>query len=330
MLSYHHFTLDERKSLYQYLNEGYSIRKIAGFLGRSPSSVSREIKRNKAKHKTSHNCGNPYCYNPHKANNDAIHRSRQNKYRRLQPDTPEWDYVIQGLLSFWSPDEISMRWKKDHADMKAFSTSTLYRDLKRKRLPRVSRENNLRRRGKRRYNKKTSPCNVIHPDRIIPDWPDEIKKRLRFGDLEGDTIYGGIGKGLIITMVDRKTRYLFAALVDSRDSKLVAGTMSSMLSGVPVKSISLDNGSEFSEFHKVEAALKAPVYFAEPHKPWQRGTNENTNDILRFFFPKGYDFHSLSSDRLAEVVALINNRPRKCLGYLSPCEYLKKLGVALA
>ena len=93
-----------------------------------------------------------------------------------------------------------------------------------------------------------------------------------------------------------------------------------------VKSISLDNGSEFSEFRILEENLKAPVYFAEPHKPWQRGTNENTNDILRFFFPKGYDFRQLTQAQLDVVVDLINNRPRKCLGWKSP----KEIYVALA
>lgn len=85
-------------------------------------------------------------------------------------------------------------------------------------------------------------------------------------------------------------------------------------------SISLDNGSEFSEFHELEKSLDTLVYFAEPHKPWQRGTNENTNDILRFFFPKGYDFRNLSDKELQEVVDLINNRPRKCLGWKTPKE----------
>ena len=87
-------------------------------------------------------------------------------------------------------------------------------------------------------------------------------------------------------------------------------------------SISLDNGSEFSEFRQLEDALHTQIYFAEPHKPWQRGTNENTNDILRFYFPKGYNFHELSEEALQKVVDEINNKPRKCLGWFSPAEFL--------
>ena len=92
------------------------------------------------------------------------------------------------------------------------------------------------------------------------------------------------------------------------------------MEGLPVKSISLDNGTEFAKFKETEADLKAPIYFAEPHKPWQRGTNENTNGILRFFFPKGFNFHAIDETVLQAVVSSINNRPRKCLGWKTPYE----------
>lgn len=101
---------------------------------------------------------------------------------------------------------------------------------------------------------------------------------------------------------------------------LTKDTLIQLLSGLPVESVSLDNGSEFSEFHTMEQELNAPVYFAEPHKPWQRGTNENTNDLLRFFFPKGFDFRTITQDTVDSVVDLINNRPRKCLDWKSPNE----------
>ena len=97
-----------------------------------------------------------------------------------------------------------------------------------------------------------------------------------------------------------------------------------LLRGLPVKSVSLDNGSEFSEFRKLEEQLHTLVYFAEPHKPWQRGTNENTNDIIRFFFPKGFDFRMVSEEDIQLVEDLINNRPRKCLGWKSPAEVFRE------
>ena len=103
-----------------------------------------------------------------------------------------------------------------------------------------------------------------------------------------------------------------------------------MLKGLPVKSISLDNGSEFAEFRALEKELNTEVYFAEPHKPWQRGTNENTNDLLRFFFPKGFDFRTITQETVDKVVDLINHRPRKCLDWKTPAEVFEAECVALA
>ena len=118
----------------------------------------------------------------------------------------------------------------------------------------------------------------LQPDRLIPEWPEEICLRTRVGDWEGDTVYGGVGKGLLVTQVDRKSRFLRASLLTKREASLTKDVICQMLKGLPVKSISLDNGSEFAEFRALEKELNTDVYFAEPHKPWQRGTNENTND----------------------------------------------------
>ena len=177
----------------------------------------------------------------------------------------------------------------------------------------------LRRRGKRIQTRNTN-CNTIHPDRIISEWPDEIRNRMRVGDWEGDTVYGGVGKGLLVTLVDRKSRYLRMGLLRSRNAKLTRKVIKKLLHGLPVKSISLDNGAEFSEFRKLEKSLSAPVYFAEPHKPWQRGSNENTNDIVRFFFPKGFDFTTVTDEDVPLVEDFINSRPKKCLCWKSPQE----------
>ena len=185
----------------------------------------------------------------------------------------------------------------------------------------------MRRRGKRIL-PKTSNYNTIHPDRLIPQWSEEIKNRERIGDWEGDTVYGGVGKGLIVSMVDRKSRFLCAGLLKKRNAEETKEVIVRLLKDKPRSSISLDNGSEFAEFRELERELDTQVYFAEPHKPWQRGTNENTNDILRFFYPKGYNFLELSEEELAKTVLSINLRPRKCLGWKSPFEVF--YGVALA
>lgn len=326
ILSYTHFTLDERKCLQKLLAEGLSMRKIAAVLERSPSSVSREINRNKAKYKPRKKSDNPYWYNFWRAQNLYIRRRREQDRRTIKEASPEWNYIIDKLNCFWSPEEICGRWNKDFPNRRNLCFSTIYRYIKQKRLPKISAKTHLRRKGKR-INTKDSNYNTIHPDRIIPQWSEVIKSRSRIGDWEGDTVYGGVGKGFLVTLVDRKSRYLCAGLLDNRTAIDTKNVIVKLLQDKPVKSISLDNGSEFSEFRALEKELSTEVYFAEPHKPWQRGTNENTNDILRFFFLKGFNFHKLSKTALEQVVLLINLRLRKSLGWKSPFEIF--YGVAL-
>lgn len=302
------------------------MRKIASILGRSPSSISREIKRNKAKCKPRGKSDNAYWYNHWRAQNLYIMRRREQKRRALMPGTEEFTYIINGLNKYWSPESLSGRWKLLYPERKSLSVSTIYRYIKRNELPNIKAKTHLRRRGKK-YCPRNSNYNTIQPDRIIPQWPEEIKERKRIGDWEGDTVYGGVGKGLLVTLVDRKSRYLCAGILGSRSSAETGEVIEKLLRDKPVKSISLDNGSEFSGFREIEKVLKTEIYFAEPHKPWQRGTNENTNDILRFFFPKGYNFHDLDESTLQVIVDGINSRPRKCLGWKSPKEVF--FGVAL-
>lgn len=328
MQSYTHFTLEERKYLQKLLAEGLSMRKIAAILERSPSSVSREIRRNKAKWKPHRKPDNPYWYNHRRAELLARKRRKDQVRRSLQPNTPEWDYIVAGLERYWSPEAIAGRWHKEFPDRKKLCVSTIYRYVERKEFPKITPKTHLRRRGKRML-PRDSNYNSIQPDRIIPQWPEEIRRRLRIGDWEGDTVYGGVGKGAAVTQVDRKSRFLRAGLLARRDALLNKDVICRLPKDLPVKSISLDNGSEFAAFHELEEALHTLVYFAEPHKPWQRGTNENTNDLLRFFFPKGFDFRTISQEDVDYVVDLINNRPGKCLDWQTPAEVIEK-SVALA
>ena len=329
MLSYTHFTLEERICLQELLSKGYSMRKIADILDRNVSSVSREIKRNKSKYHTKKPSNNKYRYHAWRAQTLTIMRRREHKNYRLTPDTKAWDYVVDKLNLFWTPEQISNRWRIDYPEETVIGISTIYRYIKSGKFKGITRKTHLRRRGKKKV-PTTSNFNPIHPNHIIPEWPDEIKQRSRIGDWEGDTVYGGTGKGLLITQVDRKTRYLRAALIPSRNSTITKNEMIKLLKDYPVKSISLDNGSEFSEFEEIEKELDTIIYFAEPHKPWQRGTNENTNGLIRFFFPKGFDFRTITQDDVDYVVNLINNRPRKVLGWKSPAEAFLNECVALA
>ncbi len=309
-MSYTHFTLNEREYLHKKMMENWSIRKIAYSMGRSPSSISRELKRNQ--------CTDGR-YRPLRANSRAKTRHKNSHGTRLVPGTEEWIYVVDKLTQFWSPEAISGRWKKDNPTKKVISYSTIYRYINKGKFPDISREKNLRRRGKKRKNKQTNHM-TITPDRIIPQWPKCIVNRKRIGDWEGDTIAGKIGTGLITTLVDRKTRYILAQKVESKQANEQLHAVVNLLKSEPVKSISFDNGVEFAAHHEMERELSTKIYFAEPHKPWQRGTNENTNDIIRFFFPKGSDFTKITQHEVDMVVHLLNNRPRKCLGWKTPAE----------
>ena len=294
-MSYTHFTLEERKYLQQLLSEGYSFRKIAIILEKHYSTISREVKRNRSKKPKHGKSDNPYNYNHWRANALYTSRRRTQRQRALIPGSLEWDYIIAGLQCYWSPETICGRWHKEFPERKPLCVSTIYRYIRLGKFPKITAKQHLRRRGKR-IQTRNANYNSIQPDRIIPEWPDEIRNRIRIGDWEGDTVYGGIGKGLLVTLVDRKSRHLKMGLLDCRTAEGTRKVIEKLLRGLPVKSVSLDNGSEFSEFRKLEEHLHTLVYFAEPHKPWQRGTNENTNDIVRFFFPKGFDFRTVTDE----------------------------------
>ena len=148
------------------------------------------------------------------------------------------------------------------------------------------------------------------------------------GDFEGDTVYGGVGKGCAVTLVDRKSKLLVAAIASNREKETIRNAFLRAFAltehSIPIETITLDNGSEFADFVNIESDLQTTIYFADPHSPWQRGLNENTNDILRFFYPKGTNFLNVTEEEFQDVIHLINSRPRKCLGYLSPLEFLTK------
>jgi IS30 family transposase len=235
---------------------------------------------------------------------------------RLRSGSELFGFICEKLEATWSPEEIALKWKRLHPEEK-LSPCTIYRAVRKDLLPGIAARTHLRRRGKQKYAHR-SKFNTIQPERTIHDRPEVVERRERIGDWEGDTLCGGKGKGSLITCVDRKSRYLAVALLSNNRAKQVTQAMCSALKDLPVHSLTLDNGAEFADFHNIEAQLNAPVYFADPRSPWQRGTNENTNGRLRFFFPRGSDFRSITQERLNQVVDRINSRPRKCLGGLSP------------
>jgi len=311
MQSYHHFTLEERECLLENLKAGKKQSDIAKILGKSRSAVSREIKRNQNK-----NCS----YHPWRATVLYICRRKSSRRRPRLADKTAYDFVTNGLSQFWSPEIICERWKMEHPN-EPLCPSTIYRSIKSKQLQGFTPKTHLRRRGKRAGN---NFAKAFQPSHTIHDRPSEVEARTRLGDLEGDTVYGGIAKGCLVTLVDRTSRFLYASLTESREKTVVTKAVGEALGHNNPLSITFDNGSEFADYESIEKNHNTTVYFADPHSPWQRGSNENINGLLRFFFPKGTDFHAVSQDELLFTLSLINNRPRKCLGWLSPIEFVSK------
>lgn len=303
MKFYKHFTEDERVRLQFFLCEKRSLRNIAQCMGKNVSSISREIKRNT-------DMGGEYGF---RTATELYCQRRQRSVRttRLKDDNKLILFVKKCLDKFWSPEIIADRWKQRGSDRR-LSHTTIYQAIKNNYFPEYSPQKHFRRHGKRLGIR--SHYNTIKPDNLIVNWEDCIVNRERFGDWEGDTLCGRPGHGGLVTFVDRKSRYLTASIVRTRNSEETKEAIFKALCGYQVKSISLDNGSEFAKHEELHKKYGVAIYFADLHSPWQRGSNENINGLLRFFFPKGCSFLEITQERVNEVLALVNNRPRKCLG----------------
>jgi IS30 family transposase len=307
---YTHFSIEERENLHQYLRDGIKVSKIAELLKRDKSSIYREIKRNSQKE-----------YNAPRAERIANERRRCSykcRKSRLFKSKGMEKFIINKLEVGWSPEMITAVWKSNHKEEK-LSPSTIYRAVKQGKLAKIKVETHLRRRGKKQMHDRHK-FDTIHPDHTIHERPKAVETRERFGDFEGDTVCGAPGKGGVVTLVDRKSRMLYAALCKTHGAKETYEKLVNALEGVPVRTLTLDNGSEFAKHRAIAKDLGIKVYFADPHAPWQRGTNERVNGDLRFWFPKGCDFTKVTDSELQYVVNLINSRPRKCLGWISPIQ----------
>lgn len=316
-MSYTHFTLEERESLLQFLQEGKNYSQIARELGRHRSTIKREVERNYSKTKNR--------YHPWRAT--ILYMQRRKRCVRkhiVVKDSREYNYIKSCLELFWPPETIAEGGKAQGIFV---SCSTIYRAIRKGIFGQLASRVYLRRRGKKYHSSSKNTC-TIHPVHTIHDRPAIVETKERFGDWEGDTVYGAIGKGCLVTGVDRKSKLLIAARSPSRKQEDIRAAFSRafalMEADIPIETITLDNGSEFAAFLDMEKDLNTTIYFADPHAPWQRGLNENTNDLIRFFFPKGTNFLAVTDQEVAQVVNLINSRPRKCLGFLSPLEFVSK------
>lgn len=316
MKPYNHFTLSERRSLAEYLQNGLSYREIARRLDRNVSSISREVKRNLSTKKKK--------YNDWRATTLYIIRRKKCVRKNKILSNPElYDYVKIGLERTWSPEIISL--KAAEIGLK-ISVGAIYSAVKKGIFENITPKTHLMRRGKPKKSSKNTSSATIKPELTIHQRDPIVLTKTRLGDLEGDTVLGGVGKGGLVSFVDVTSRFLYAKKWTKKDAQTVKDCIINCLklSEIPIRTITLDNGSEFAQHKSIGEELEVPIYFCDTHSPWQRGLNENTNGLLRFFFPKGTNFLEVTDEEIENAVHIINSRPRKCLGLLSPIEFLSK------
>ena len=299
---------------------GFSQREIARRLRRHHTSIGREIRRNRPTYADDA----VYWYGP--AEYYANERRCRPRHRRRQHERLV-SYVTSKLRLDWPPETIAGRLKIEYPDDESMRIchETIYRWIYEDSRTKGNLHRHLRRRHKyRRRQKRYGSGRRFIPGRISIDLrPPIVAARERFGDWEGDTVEGGKGTSHLATHVERKCRYLIVAkLTDKKASTMTAQSIT-LFKRIPRKlrhTLTVDNGKEFSQFKEIEAKTGLNIYFADPYAAWQRGTNENTNGLLRYYFPKGTDFRNVSDKELALTVKKLNNRPRKCLNYQTPHE----------
>ena len=304
-----HLTLEERDRIVQLQCRGADQKEIARAMGRSPSTISRELRRNRT--------GGEYLAAQAQR---AAEQRREERPLLRKMDVPEINEAVRsGLAQEWSPDQIAGRMRQQ-ASEHCISAQTIYTWIKQDEH-REHWESMLRRRGKRPYRRKNAA--TTGDAARIDQRPEVIEERLRLGDFEGDTVLGPAGTGGLATLVDRKARFTIVVKVKSKDADHVHEKIKQRMKVLDTNicnSITFDNGTEFARCYRLEKHLGMELYFADPGCPYQRGTNENTNGLIRQYFPKGTDFRDISHSEVARVQTLLNNRPRACLGYRTPAE----------
>ncbi len=320
-MSFVHFTSIERGEINAYLAAGYSKGRIARQLGRHPSSIGREIARNALKG----------AYDPQRA--QALYHERRKECRpaRKLDYQPLWSHVFRSITSKVTPEYISLLLPGEFPNdpRMRISHEAIYQGIYADERMHCLIKDLIQARPKRRKRGqgKTRRGPSI-PNRVgIEERPQEVNDRARFGDWEGDLIVGAAQSGYFLTLVERKSLLTLIRKLETKDADTVASAIIDAYMDLPkswAKTITFDNGTEFACHERVSRETGAAVYFAAPYSSYQRGTNENTNGLIRRIIPKKMSFKSISQERLDIIEAELNNKPRKKLNLKSPNEVFKK------
>jgi len=313
-------TLAEREEISRAVVAGQSARSIAASLGRAPSTISREIKRN----------GGQEGYRASQAEQAAWDRTLRPKTCKLVENRALAHIVADKLQGNWSPEQIAGWLKQTYPSDESYQVSheTIYRSLyiqargalKKELLGHLRRTRAMRR--SRHHTLKTEDHGRITDTVSISERPATVEDRAVPGHWEGDLLCGS-GNSQIATLVERKTRYVMLVKVPSKDTETVINALIKHAHKLPnelYKSLTWDRGKEMADHKRFTLATDINVYFCDPQNPWQRGTNENTNGLLRQYFPKGTDLSAHSQARLNAVARRLNERPRKTLNFETPAE----------
>lgn len=312
-------TLAEREEISRALAVGQSIRHIAMLLERAPSTISREISRN----------GGCRSYRANEADQAAWDRARRPKPCKLAQSPKLAQLVAEKLQIQWSPEQIAGWLKRTYPDVAdQVSHETIYRSLfiqargaLKKELLEYLRLSRAMRRS-RHHTQKTDNHGRISDTLSINERPACVEDRAVPGHWEGDLLCGS-KNSQIATLVERRSRYVMLVKVDGKDTETVVNALIENARRLPqelYQSLTWDRGKEMAAHKRFTLATDIQVYFCDPQNPWQRGTNENTNGLLRQYFPKGTDLSLYSQDALDKVARRLNERPRKTLGYSTPAE----------
>lgn len=328
-MPYLHLTPIERGQIDTLFGQGKSPAAIAKTVGRQRSTIGRELSRNGVPTKG-------YCAQQAQERYRAVRKQCVRTQRLDYPPLRKYLFV-EGSRA-WSPEQVAGRLRVDypHDGRMHVSPETIYRSIYRdEKLGRVLipqlRQARKARRKKGMGKHSRNPISILN--RVsIDQRPEEVQRRERYGDWEGDTVIGSNQRGIIATLVERKSLFLCAARVASKHAAEVAQAITDALSAWPrhcLKTMTFDNGTEFARHENIAHALGQQIYFAHPYASNERARNENTNGLLRQYLPKGTSFENLTQQELDAIVHELNDRPRKSLGYRTPNELFQQACVAL-
>lgn len=324
-MSYTHITSNQRNELSALLKAKLKQKDIAELLGKTPSAISQELNKNGTNNKMGYDARIAKVKTKER-------RIRANaRFRKIENNNWLRRYIIRKIKEKWSPEQISGRLKMDYPNEldKQIGKDSIYKYIYNERKDLVKYLRCQKGKYRRRYGARIRiKQREAMKKKRIDERPNIIEKRERIGDWEGDTIRGGERNTAILTHVDRKSGYLLADKLEIASAKNTREATVERFNKLPRDkrhTITYDNGSEFSEHELIGRFAKMMIYFAYPYHSWERGTNENTNGLLRQFFPKRSLFKDITQEQIEKAVKLINNRPRKRLNYMTPTEVFNQI-----